>query len=54
VLGGLREDFTLDNLRKWDVILVDWCVMCKKNWESVDHHLLHCEVDCVIWNVFFK
>jgi hypothetical protein len=28
--------------------------VCKKNGESVDHLLLHCEVACVIWNFFFK
>jgi hypothetical protein len=28
-------------------------LMCKRKGESEDH-LLHCDVACVIWNVFFK
>jgi hypothetical protein len=27
--------------------------MCKMNGESVDH-LLHCEVVCALWNIFFS
>jgi hypothetical protein len=43
----------MDNLWKWRVIVVAKCCMCKRNEESVDH-LLHCEVACAIWNVFFS
>jgi hypothetical protein len=32
VVGGPRKILTIDNLRKRHVIVVDWCVMCKKNW----------------------
>ena len=39
----LEKILTLDNLRKRHVIMVDWCHMCKKSEESIDH-LLHCEV----------
>jgi hypothetical protein len=28
--------------------------MSKRNGESVDHLLLHCEVACAIWNVFLR
>jgi hypothetical protein len=40
----LTPKFTMDNLRKWIVILVDQCCMCKKNVELVHHLLLHCEI----------
>lgn len=43
----------MDNLRKQHVIVIDMCCMCKRNGDSVDHLLLHCEVACVIWNVVF-
>jgi len=33
--------------------VVDWCYMCKRDGESVDH-LLHCEVACALWSVFFS
>jgi hypothetical protein len=41
---ALGKILTLYNLRKKKVILVDWCYMCKKSGESIDHLLLHCEV----------
>jgi hypothetical protein len=51
--AALRKILTINNLRKRFVIVVDWCVMGKRNGESVDL-LLHCEVACAIWNVFFN
>jgi hypothetical protein len=44
LVGGSRKILTMDNLRKRHVIVVDRCCMCKRNGESVDHLLLHCEV----------
>jgi hypothetical protein len=41
---ALGKILTHDNLRKRNIVVVDWCYMCKKNSESVDHLLLHCEV----------
>ena len=29
--------------------MVDWCCMCKKSEESIDHLLLHCEV-AIVWD----
>ena len=38
------------------VIIVDWCCMCKRNGESMDHLLLHCpiafELWTMVWNLF--
>jgi hypothetical protein len=39
----LGKIFTLDNLKK-HVIVMDRCCMCKRDGESVDHLLLHCDV----------
>jgi hypothetical protein len=50
---ALEEILTLDNLRKRQIIVINRCCMCKKNEESVDHLLLHCEVVCVLWNAIF-
>ena len=41
-------------LRKQHVIVINRCCMYKKNWESVDHLLLHCEVACALWNILFN
>jgi hypothetical protein len=40
VLGKI---LTLDNLRNMNVIVMEWCCMCKKCRESIDHFFLHCE-----------
>jgi hypothetical protein len=40
----LGKILTLDNLRNRQVVVINRCFMCKKDGESVDHLLLHCEV----------
>jgi hypothetical protein len=40
----------LDNLRKKNVVVVEWCCMCKKSGESIDHFLIHCEVARELWS----
>jgi hypothetical protein len=46
----LDKILTVDNLRKRHVIKVDRCCLCKKNGESVDHLLLHCNVASTLCN----
>uniref|UniRef100_A0A7N2LMD8 Cyclin-like domain-containing protein n=1 Tax=Quercus lobata TaxID=97700 RepID=A0A7N2LMD8_QUELO len=43
---GLIEGkiLTTDNFRKRRIIVLDWCYMCKRCGELVDHLLLHCPV----------
>jgi hypothetical protein len=45
-LGGMRlsEKLTHDNLQKRSIVVVEWYCICKKNGESMDHLLIHCEV----------
>jgi hypothetical protein len=43
-LAALEKILTTDNLRKRHIIVVDWCYMCKKSREFVDHLLLRCEI----------
>uniref|UniRef100_A0A7N2LF47 RanBP2-type domain-containing protein n=1 Tax=Quercus lobata TaxID=97700 RepID=A0A7N2LF47_QUELO len=40
--AALGKCLTIDNLRKRKVWILDWCNMCKRNGESVDHLFLHC------------
>lgn len=48
---SLGKILTMDNLRKWRIIIVNWCCcMWKKNGEFVDHLLLHCEMAKALWN----
>jgi hypothetical protein len=43
----------MDNLCKKNIIVMDWCCMCKKSRESINHLLLHCEVAIEVWNMVF-
>jgi hypothetical protein len=51
--ASLGKILTLDNLRKRGLIVMDWCCMCKRSGESINHLLLHCEVACSLWSVIF-
>jgi hypothetical protein len=45
---------TLDNLRKRHIIIVDRCCLCKRDGESMDHILQHCDVASAMWNNIFS
>jgi hypothetical protein len=51
--ASLGKILTHDNLRKRNVVVIEWCCMCKKNGESIDHLLLHCEVARDLWSYIF-
>jgi hypothetical protein len=44
----------MKNLRKQRVIVVDWCCMCMKSEELVNHLLLYCEIASALWNTIFN
>ncbi len=41
---------TVDNLRKKNIVLVNWCCMCKADGESVDYLLIHCPMARESWD----
>jgi len=45
---------THDNLHSHHIMVVEWCCMWKKNKESIDHLLLHCDVARDIWSFFYS
>jgi len=45
---------TGDNLRSRGFNFVDWCVMCRRCEEIVDHFLLHCEKAHRLWSFVFR
>ena len=32
-------------------MVVDWCCMCKRNGETLDHLLLNCPISQELWNM---
>ena len=51
--AALGKLLTIDNLRKRQLIIVDWCCLCKQSGESVDHLLLHCSMARELWSLVF-
>uniref|UniRef100_A0A2N9IMT1 Reverse transcriptase zinc-binding domain-containing protein n=1 Tax=Fagus sylvatica TaxID=28930 RepID=A0A2N9IMT1_FAGSY len=49
----LGRILTIDNLRRRNVMVLDWCCMCKKGAESVEHLLLHCPFAGEVWSMVF-
>lgn len=42
--AALGKILTLYNLRKRNLIVVDWCYMCKQSRETIDYLLFHCKI----------
>ena len=51
--ASLGKILTTDNLRKRRVMVLDWCYMCKRCGESMDHLLLHCSIAWELWSMVF-
>ena len=49
----LGKVLTIDNLRKRGLIIQEWCCMCKRSGEDVDHLFLHCSVAMELWSLVF-
>jgi hypothetical protein len=52
--AALGKILAHDNLRKRSIVVVEWCVMCKKHGESVDYLFLHYDVAQVVWSSFYR
>ena len=53
-IAALSKILTHDNLRKRNIVIVKWCCMCKKNEETVNYLLLHCEIASALWHTIFS
>jgi hypothetical protein len=52
-MAALGKIVIMDNSRKRHIIVVDWCCLCKKSGETVDHLLLHCKLGSALWSSIF-
>jgi hypothetical protein len=52
--AALGKILTLDNLRRQHIIVMDKCCICKRNWESVDHLCLYCDMASAMRSAFFS
>jgi hypothetical protein len=50
--AALGKILTIDNLHRSMVWVLDWCFMCKRAGETVDHLLLHCEYVRELWSLW--
>ena len=48
--AALGNILTIDNLRKWVILILNWCCTCKRYGESVDHLLIHCSFVSDLWS----
>ena len=51
--ASLGKVLTIDNLRKHQMVLLDWCCMCKEAGESIDHLFLHGNIASELWYFMF-
>ena len=52
-IAALGKILTIDNLQKRHFVVLEWCFMCKRCGESVDHLLLHCPIAYEMWSMIF-
>ena len=51
--AALGKILITNNLQRRYFVVLEWCYMCKRCGESVDHLLLHCPIAYEMWSVVF-
>lgn len=50
VIDHFLGENLFDNSRRKNVWISDWCYMCKRKGESIDHLLLSCSIVTNLWS----
>jgi hypothetical protein len=50
----LGKILTLDNLCKRNIIVMEWCYMCKASGEFIDNLFMHCMVATELWSMILQ
>lgn len=45
-----KKILTLDNLIRRKMVMVNWCCMCVRDGELIDHLLVHCSIAREVWS----
>jgi len=48
--AALGRILTVDNLKRQGFYIVNWCCLCKKDEETFNHLIIHCEYTVDIWH----
>ena len=52
---ALGRILTNENFRKHQLVVIDWCCMCKRVGETINHLLLHCLIAReLLWGMVFR
>lgn len=51
--SGIRKDLVRDNVRKMNIVFVDWCYIFKESGETIDHVLFHSDITWGLWSMLF-
>jgi hypothetical protein len=49
-IAALGKILMHENLRRRNIVAVEWCCICKKSGKSINYLLLHCDVARDLWN----
>ena len=52
--AALGRILTIDNLWRCQIVVINWCCMCKRAGETSNHSFLHCSVARNMWNMVFS
>ena len=53
-IAALGKILTLDRFWNKGVPIMDWCYICKRSGESINHLLIHCPIAFELWSMVWN